>query len=527
MPLVPISLLGQIGVVKDVLPSELPINAWTDARNVSFRNGLVEKCVGQSEYLASPTAVPYALFATPSGTTNLWLYLGKAKAYAFSAAETDVTRVSSDYTGGETDLWNGGMFNGLGVFNNGVDNPQLWSPVAVGTKLVDLTNWPASTKAKVVRGFKNYLVALDVTKSSTRYPRMVKWSHVAAPGAVPSSWDETDATKDAGEVVLSEGEDELIDCAQLGDYNVLYTKGQTWMQALSGTASIFNFIKRLDASGILTQECAKPLPRRQHFVVTQDDIVVHDLSSVESVVDARLRNWIFNNLTSSAYKISRVVPFYRHSEMWFCFPYGGGGLLNMAAIWNWKYNTWTVRELPDIRAIASSLSNPTDVIDMWDYSGASDWTTSEVWDKSGQDSPSQELVMLSPRDTSGILKLETVYTFDGANYRSYVERTGLALIGQDRDGKHISDPNRLKMLTAVWPDIEAAAGSQISVYAGSHDKPNGTPTWQDPVTFTVGTDVKADIYASGRYLALRYEATAGFLWKLKSHALDIVPLGAL
>ena len=39
---------------------------------------------------------------------------------------------------------------------------------------------------------QNYLIALDLTKSGTRYPHMVKWSAAADPGTVPASWDETD-----------------------------------------------------------------------------------------------------------------------------------------------------------------------------------------------------------------------------------------------------------------------------------------------------------------------------------------------
>src|SRR5258706_476813 len=53
--------------------------------------------------------------------------------------------------------------------------------------------------AKIIRSFGPYLLALNVTKGANIYPHMVKWGHPADPGSVPSSWDETDETKDTGE----------------------------------------------------------------------------------------------------------------------------------------------------------------------------------------------------------------------------------------------------------------------------------------------------------------------------------------
>ena len=50
--------LGKIGVVKDVASQELPINAWSDAMNMRFRNGGIERMKGEQQVFATPTVTP-------------------------------------------------------------------------------------------------------------------------------------------------------------------------------------------------------------------------------------------------------------------------------------------------------------------------------------------------------------------------------------------------------------------------------------------------------------------------------------
>jgi len=51
------------------------------------------------------------------------------------------------------------------------------------------------------------------------------------------------------------------------------------------------------------------------------------------------------------------------------------------------------------------------------------------------------------------------------------------------------------------------------------------PTWKPAVTFSVGTSVKADCFASGRYLALRLASVGGGVWRLRGLELDVVVQG--
>ncbi len=524
--LLPVKNIGKYGIISDTPACELPENAWTFLQNVTVRDNVIEKAPGY-EKVHSPSFVPYALFPAPIAGQNYWVYLGTAAAKAFfSTLSADITRVSGPYTGTEFDLWNGGMFNGFPYFNNGKDLPQVWGSIDLAQKLVDLPNWPTGTYAKVIRSFKNFMVALNVSEGGVWNPRMLMWSNSAAAGAIPSSWDYTDATLDAGMQVLNEGEDALIDCCQLGDANVVYTETQTWLQSLSGDKLIFNFFKRYNF-GLLTQNCAKSFKGIQ-FAVTQDDIVTHNGSGDPvSVVDSRMRRWIFSNLTSSVFQISFVMKNDRNREMWFCFPYGGGGLINMAAIWNWRDDTWTLRDLPDIRAGCDSLYNPGATNDLCDAgsAGSIDTDTDPFGDTTR--TASAEVIMMAPRSTEGIYRYNFEYTEAGIDYVSLVERTGLSLAGYNSDGDLVSDPLVEKLCTAVWPRIEAAAGTQIYVQLGCQENEEAQVSWTTATLFTVGMDEKLDLYKTGRFFAVRFFEIGHVPWKLKGYALDVVPLGML
>lgn len=524
--MVPVEDVGKFGLIRDIVAHKLPLGAWSNALNVNFQDGVVQKCLGQSNIL-TPLVVPYDLFACPSGGDNYWAYVGLEKIYGFKGSiVADITRVAGDYTGTEFDYWNGCDFNGIPIFNNGVDYPQSWSPVSLAQPLVNLPNWQASVYCKVMRAFKSFLIALDVSKSGTRDQRMVKWSHSAAPGLLPTSWDETDPSKDAGEFSLSEGMDALVDCMTLGNANILYLETSAWTMTLSGTYTIFNFRKIFPTVGMLAQDCGAQF-NEMHFVVTPDDIVVHNGTQVNSVVDARLRKWIFNNLVSSTSKISFVVPFQRAHEIWFCFPFQGGGVCNMAAIWNWQYNTWTVREIPNVRGGASSLFNPTSSADLFDYGAVGDFATDSEPFGTTTTSPSSEVILLAPRDLSGILSVDDSYKFDGVSYTSFVEQKGITAVGMTNDGRVVSDPNLEKMVVAVRPRFDAVDGTTFSISIASKDTPyreDETPTWEDTQTFTVGTDIELSMYTTGRYLAIRFEGLSDVLWKFAGYDIDVRPL---
>lgn len=526
MAIVSIRDVTKYGLVGDVPPHELPANAWSGAKNIRFLDGSVQKARGHSSVI-TPAVAPYALFPAPVVGSLFWVYAGLAKIHAFiGATDGDITRALGDYTATDTSQWQGGTFNGLFYLNNGVDDPQLWSPQATTTQLVKLTNWPASTKAKVLRHFRNYLVALDVTKSSTRYPRMIKWSHAADPGTLPTSWDEADPTVDAGESTLSEGYDTIIDCLQLGDLNIVYTENETWAMRYVGGNFIFNIFNLFRGSGILGQGCAVQF-KNMHFVLTQDDVVIHNGSSLETRIDRRLRNWLFSRLTSTAFYTTKVIPHYLDREVWVCFAQGGGTALNTALIWNWRDDTWAIRDLPDIRAVAFVPQALVGSSSTWEGLGGT-WAAptgfGSTWGDPERASYTQSIMVASPNGLK-IFNIDSTLQFDSDDFESYVEHSALSAVGMTRDGEVASDPNSVKLVRAVIPHISAAVGTVVDVSIGSRMDATGEITWAAPKQFVVGTDFKVDCYTVGRFYGVKLTCMDEF--KLQGYDVDVATLGLL
>lgn len=533
--LIPVTSNLDDGLVKDLPPTKLSPSSWTHVQNVSFDNGVVRKAKGYTKAL-TPTVAPYFIMASPDLSLEFWLYAGLEKVYGFlGMTQADITRASGDYTGSIQDLWNGGLLHGVPFINNGKDLPQSWGTPSLSSPLIDMPAWPATQTAKVVRAYKSYLVALDVTKAGVRDGRMVKWSASAPPGSLPGSWDETDATKDAGEQTLPQGSDGLVDGVELEDVLVLYTRRSTWAMEFIGGEFIFRFRRLFADSGMLAQDCAVPW-RNRHFVVTQNDIILHDGTNFDSIADSKVRNWLFDNLNDSASVLTKVKLNPIDNEIWIAFPSGSSFTLDKALIWNWRSNSWTLRDLPDIRAIATSVRNPFVSPDVWDLASG-DWDSdTSPWNPVGlTTTPLENVLLLAPPDLSGIFLVGNEFQFDGSNYVSRVERRGISVIATREEefvpvdstvpARVIQDMDRHRMGLSVKPLLDAAPGTKVFISFGSHETQLGVINWKGPVPFTVGRDKKIDLYPSGKFLALRIEDKGNVGWKLTGYVIEVASMG--
>ncbi len=521
MPIVAIHNVGRVGIIKDQPSHELPPEAWTDGQNIRIADGVVEKFLGHSAVFGTPTVAPYLLMPVPQKVTYFWLYAGLAKVYVTDGTtHTDLTRITGgDYSASIDDSWNGGILGTIPILNNGVDDPQMWKPTEVGQPLLLLSNWPANTKAKVIRVFKSFLIALNITKTSTNFPTMVKWSHPADPGTVPVSWDETDATKDAGEKELADA-DFLVDCLPLRDINMLYREGSVWGQQFIGGTFIFRHYRIFGEFGLLTSRCVREFFGK-HFVVAAEDIVLHNGQSAESIITNKLRRAIFNNLDQSNFARSFVIPQVAKKEMWFCYPTSGSSLPDRALIWNWDENTFTFRDLPQAADIALGVVSVAGARD-WDSQNYT-WDSASAavaWDARAYSAIATSLLMAVPGGPS-LFHVEQTNQFDGTNMTSYIERTGMSVVGQDRYGNPKTDTTRRKFINRVWPRIRASG--PIDVWVGGQEQIDGAVTWSGPYSFDPNndTDTGIPVAVNTRIPSFKFESTNNVTWKLDSYAFDV------
>lgn len=506
--------VGQFGVVRDPFAPELPINAWSNGRNIRFRNGYAERMSGEAAVYDPPTVTPYHLQPLVTATDRYCIYAGLTKIYAVSGStHTNITRqtagVDVNYNATADTRWNGGVLSGIAVLNNGIDDPQYWAG-NVATKAAALSNWPANTKCKVIRPFRQYLVALNVTKSGTNYPYMVKWSHPADAGTLPVSWDQTDATKDAGEYDLSEESGLIVDGMQLGESFIIYKSNAYYTMAWVGAPYVFRFSKISDYDGALSTNCVANYPGG-HLVFGSNDVFTHSGGAPQSILTGAMRDWLYANLDAANYGRSFVVSDLAKSEIWVCFPEDGQTSCNLALVWNWRDNTTTIRDLGNVTAGTAGVL---DYIppETWD-SDSSTWDSdTSYWNQSN--STAQERVFMASANTK-IYIVDAGDTFAGTSYTSRLER----------DGIHMDATEQVKLMKSIRPRIDAVAGTVINVYfGGAMDQTSGT-TWQGPYPFTVGTDYKVSGMASGRYLGVRFESTTSANFRIKSYDIEYDMLG--
>lgn len=501
MPIVKIDDCGAVGVNNDSPAQDLPPNGWSNVSNVRFRDGNAERFLGQSQLFATPSVTPYWIAPYQTATARYWIHAGTTALYADDGAtRTNITGTAP--TGASTDRWSGGTLGGVFVCNNGVDKPMFWG--GTGT-LATLTGWGATWKCASLRPFKNYLIAMDVTKGATRYPHMVKWSHAADPGTIPSSWDETDPTKDAGEQDLAETSDLLVDGLAMGNTFIVYKQRSMYAMTFQGQPFIWNFQRLPGDIGALARGCVANTPNG-HVVLTSGDVIIHQGQGPTSILTARMRRWLFNQIDAQTYEVSFVCTNPWRNECWICFPEQGQTACSLALVWNWVDNTFGVRTLNGVTYGDSGQVN---------YTATADWSDTDTWDADTSGWNQDEFTAAQARlitcsNTPVLSAVDIGSTFNGTNVTATLERKYLDM-GQ---------PSKVKLVKAIYPRIDGTTGTQISVEVGSSMDTNTTPVYQTAQTYTIGTTYKIDTFASGRYISIRYSSTSAQPWRMKSYDIE-------
>ena len=499
MALINIDNLGELGIVKDIPSYQLPQNAWSDGNNVRTLDNAIKKVDGYQEIISSCPIVPYFVFPLESGANYFWIAAGLASVYVHDGSSwTDITRTSGGYSATAVKNWTACVVGGVLILDNGVDDPQEWpltsGAASASTKLQDLSNWPASTECEVMRTFKTFLIALDLTKSSVNYSRLVKWSHEAATQATPSSWDEADGTKSSGEYELSQTPGRIIDGIAVGDNFFILKDDSCYLMSYVGTPFIFAFDIISPTIGGLSKNCAAEYEGGVFFM-GNSDLYTTDGRTVKPLLSNRLRRYLTDNLSGTNFNRSVVVPDYTRKEMMACFPTTSSTYCDKAIIWNWSTNTFTLRDLPDISHAAYGVK-----------AIASDY-----------DSNLLNVVFVDPGNQK-IYRDNRGNTKDGTNMTSFISREGYTM-----NAEGVNDSHAIKQLRAIYPKL-SCTGS-VNFYVGSTMDADDTISWGSAVTFNPDSQSKVSCRTTGRYIGIKVESDGDVDWKLHGLQLDIINKG--
>tara|TARA_R100001530_G_scaffold135816_1_gene114060 strand:+ start:103 stop:1647 length:1545 start_codon:yes stop_codon:yes gene_type:complete len=497
------------GVAKDINNLAIPAEFYSHVNNVRFGDGAAKKISGHDSVFTAPSVAPYFLINWTTGTNSYWFYAGAAKIYRTDGStNTDFTRASGgDYSLTATQNWVGIVYNGLVILNNGVDDPQCLANTGASA-FTDLTNWPASTTCKSMRAFGNYLIALNLTESSTIYPNKIRWGDAAENFALPSSWTAS-ATNDAGSTTVGDEGDFIVDGLQLGSVFIIYKEQSTWLMSFIGGNLVFSFKKLFSDSGVLSRNCVAEF-NNQHFVVTQGDLIIHNGVSKKSVANNTVRRELFDNIDSTNYAKTFVYHNKSKSEMWVCYPQIGSTNCDKALIYNYINDSFSFRDLPGIQHIASGIVNPGASTVVWSAQSQSwiAYNTTETWGERGYNPADMSTLMAGTSNTK-FFRGDYGTDFAGANFTMTLERKGLVL---DKN------PNTVVSVRKMTP--RGSGTGSVNVYVGSSMTPNGTYTYSNPQSFNPNTQNKIDARSTGKYIAVKFEQTTNKEFELNGYDLE-------
>lgn len=507
-----IELKNVVGVAYDPNPSDVVPQVWTGGLNVKFRNGRVEKADGLSRVFPPTPEAPLHLQPYLYDNVPYWLMGSATRIFRTEGSSwVDMTRVGLTYNATLENNWNGGILNQVVILNNGVDVPQSLLPAA--SNFTDLPNWPANTEAKIIRPFKNYLVALGITQSSTLKPTLVKWSNPADPGQVPSSWDPTLVTNDAGENSLADTSGALVDGKKLKDSFIIYKEDSVYSMRYVGGTFVFQFQQLFDDVGALSANCIAEFDGK-HFVVGQGDVYLHNGVQKSSVIAGKMKDYLFNSIKNTTVKAVFVVPDYNNNEMWICFQssdnvVSGSPYANRALIWNWKDDNWTIREIPETPAATYGIVDPQES-DAWDVDLATWDSDTTAWGNAAYN-PSKTKVVFAGTQQMSVFAVGDTNLYDGQTFKSMVERNQI----------YLEDDQKIKFVSSITPHLSGVGTCNIYVGANFlHDAPT---EWFGPFLYTIGTDEKIDCRVSGRYVGIRFEFQSTGSWALNGYTAEFTP----
>ena len=106
---------------------------------------------------------------------------------------------------------------------------------------------------------------------------------------------------------------------------------------------------------------------------------------------------------------------------------------------------------------------------------------------------------------------------NGAAYTSYAERLGL----------WFGDAARAKTVRGLTVRVEGAIGAKVQFEVGGTMNPEQAVQWSAPVTYTVGQTAnnELNLFATGRYIALRITSLDNQPWRITSIDIDFVMAG--
>lgn len=567
MATLPLRDLGGVGVVSDANPYDLPSNAFSDGNNVIFDEGRISRApvfkqlypaiksmkswddFGATTWESGTTTFESAEGANTTASRFVGSYADPASGETvFVCDNTGVVRaypngLLQDVTPGSTLVtneqpWASTLVSGISVLSRKDTRPYVRN-LKTDTNYghFNTAQWAADTTCAVLRSYNDFLIALNVTKGATNYPTMVKWSNPVEYSAAVSTivWDPSNPANVAGENILGELRNPIIDGLTLGNQFIIYSSDQVWLMEYTGSSLVYNFRRLFPTGGIINVNCVVEVEGK-HFVFGQDDIYVHDGSTKKSIADGRVRRKIYKNLDQNKKSRFFVLHDSVANLIYFNFytrqneaNFKDTAFCNRAAVYNYRSDTWSFMDLPNVvggaeAQVALNKVQFPDVNDSYE-----NYNTDYV---SFETNTPKIPIMLGITDTNNGLTESRVYAIDlptvgAVNLPAALETFKQAYVA--REGLDLDEVKAglrgYKLIQSVVPQAEfEVTDGTFNWKLGATDLPGGAIVYSTNYDYSPDTEYKIDTKVAGRYLAYRISTDDIENFRISGFDADVVIL---
>lgn len=513
MPLIKLRELGKYGVNADIDPYDLPPQAFSRAVNARFVDGRAQRGPVMRTVSALAGSSPRFLAAnTPVlGTNDLYVAYKNGTVYKWTASGETAASISA-YTPNVVDTSSFCATHLARVLYLNRDDRVPWSITPSGSTFSALANWNANWRCKVLRAYNSALVALNVTKTGTSFPTMVKTSSFAVDAAVPTSWDETDPATNAYENILSQMDGEIKDAQTMREALIIYSSKQTWGMQATGDSQIYSVRPLFTTKGAINTNCVIEV-NGVHYVFGQDDIWMHDGVSPRSICDRRVRKYIFASMN----QLKTYRCFAAHNpllkEISFCYVSADDLVsftdfegCNRSAVYNYVDDTWSFDDLPFV--FASEIASVGNTAATWTTVSGTWGTVGGAW-LDYEDGAKQGLVYAGG---AGSPLVDSLYAHDrygtGSLFAFPVNASATKPLQLQRDGIDLdeldTDLTGYKVISSIYPQLRLSPDAAAAEFQwGSSDSFGAAASqFSDWQTYDGAVLNKLDFRNAGRYLAM-------------------------
>lgn len=518
------------GLNTDLLPWDLPMEFVTNLSNIRIVDNKLTPFGGSNKWADLPVDfVPGFLMASGSLSTKFWLIAGADAVYAFDGSTFFDISSAVGYAGiNNEDLWQGCLLANIPIINNEGIHPEYWPQQSGGIPLEPLP-WDATNtwddvneSAKIIRSHRQFLFALDLQSGGEEIGDGVRWSAPADIGGLPPTWDPFDTTNVAGITNLGGAGGRIIDGRSMRDAFVVYRENGVSVFDFAGGQFVWKVRHLTDTGGLISPDSLVEVKGR-HYYMGDGDVIVNDGNTVKSILHSRIRKRFLASFSAETYLNSYAVKSNVNSEVWFCVPEAGEDYPSIAYIYNWRDDSWSIRDLP--QAPFANYGPHTVAPRTWD-TVEGDWESIGGYWSQTSISPLDDTIISATKpegigQSGSLLRLDKTLDALDSPFSSTIERVSISFDDLLETEGHTDN---VTTITRVYPHIKGPGSVQIKFGTQMHS--GDAIKWGPEVTFDPNKDRKLDLRSTGELHSYRISTTdTTAAWELSGMEFEIAPVG--